>query len=381
VAFVFQDGGEGVGETFLLAALVCVQRWWRDGGVAWAVGTGVSVGLMMATKESALLFVAVAAAAWVATARSWPAKRGLGRDVSFAVVAALAVAVGFYSSFGSHLAGVRDAMAAVVNGLGRATGPSGHEKPWWYYARLFAWQRSGGVVFEQISFSLLALIGAVVGFRSLNGGDALARPGHQAVVSPDHGRDAHAAKLPGTQLLRWSAIYTLVIAVTLSLTPYKTPWHAVQLVPAMALLAAGALAAMPVMWLAVAVGVGALGMQCYQVNQVAFAYPAAERNPYADVHSSPDVLKFRGLADAALAVSPGRPVRVISEEYWPLPWYFRGLPDVGYWSAPPENCDGALVVTSANLAPAVRSRLHGTYRESFLGLRPGFVCVVFTPSS
>ena len=32
-------------------------------------------------------------------------------------------------------------------------------------------------------------------------------------------------------------------------------------------------------------------------------------------------------------------------------------------------------------AEAVRARLRHPYRESFLGLRPGFVCIVFTPES
>jgi hypothetical protein len=52
---------------------------------------------------------------------------------------------------------------------------------------------------------------------------------------------------------------------------------------------------------------------------------------------------------------------------------------VGFWPAPPTDCDGALVIASAAQAAAVRERLRGTYRESFLGLRPGFLCVVFTP--
>jgi hypothetical protein len=69
---------------------------------------------------------------------------------------------------------------------------------------------------------------------------------------------------------------------------------------------------------------------------------------------------------------------VISEEYWPLPWYLRGLTRIGFWSAPPDDCDGVLVITSATQADAVRSKLHGRYRESFLGLRPGFLCVLFT---
>jgi hypothetical protein len=52
---------------------------------------------------------------------------------------------------------------------------------------------------------------------------------------------------------------------------------------------------------------------------------------------------------------------------------------VGYWTYPPVDCDGALVFASADLADAVRARLRGRYQESSLGLRPGFVLVVFTP--
>jgi hypothetical protein len=37
------------------------------------------------------------------------------------------------------------------------------------------------------------------------------------------------------------------------------------------------------------------------------------------------------------------------------------------------------VIVSATQADAVRAKLRGSYRESFLGLRPGFVCILFTP--
>jgi predicted membrane-bound mannosyltransferase len=68
----------------------------------------------------------------------------------------------------------------------------------------------------------------------------------------------------------------------------------------------------------------------------------------------------------------------VSEEYWPLPWYLRGLPGVGYWSTPPADCDAPLLIVSATQAEAVRARLHGSYRTALLGLRPGFICVVYT---
>lgn len=122
-----------------------------------------------------------------------------------------------------------------------------------------------------------------------------------------------------------------------------------------------------------------LALQLWQVRLAVYRYPADQRNPFAYAHSSTDVLKYRPLAEAALARHPAGAIRVISEEYWPLPWYFRGLQRTGYWSTPPADCDGALIITSAGQAAAVRAHLHGDYRESFLGLRPGFVCVLFTP--
>jgi len=116
-----------------------------------------------------------------------------------------------------------------------------------------------------------------------------------------------------------------------------------------------------------------------QTRLTSFLRPADGRNPWAYVHSSRDVLKFRPLAEAARATRPGEPIRVISEEYWPLPWYFRGLPDVGYWTEAPADCGGALVIASVAQAESVRARLGRPARESFVGLRPGFLCVVFSP--
>jgi predicted membrane-bound mannosyltransferase len=159
----------------------------------------------------------------------------------------------------------------------------------------------------------------------------------------------------------------------------------VHFVPAMAILAAGALAAVNRLptgrFVAAALAIAVLGMLGKQTRLVAFQRPADARNPYAYVHSSPDVMKIRQLAEEALARSPDQPIRVVSEEYWPLPWYLRGLPRVGFWTTPPEDCDGALVITSTTQGEAVRAKLRGHYRESILGLRPGVLCIVFTPES
>jgi hypothetical protein len=335
--------------TFTLGALYCAQQWWRRGNLSWAIGAGACAGLMQATKANAPLFLFAAGIALLATRPTPPVSLNRLRAATMAFAAALFVVLVFYSSFGTHLTGLRDAIAVYGPAARHVAGASGHEKPWWYYLRLFGWHREGGLFWQQIGFSVLAIAGTIVAFPSRN------------------------------RFLRWAAIYTAVVALALSLTPYKTPWHAVHFVPGLSLLAAGALTFLSRAWLAVALTAAVLFLQFTQTKLVAFLRPADARNPYAYVHSSPDVLKFRALADAALARTPTGVIRVISEEYWPLPWYFRGLSQVGYWTTPPDDCDGALIITSADLADAVRARLHGHYRESFLGLRPGFVCIVFTP--
>jgi uncharacterized protein (TIGR03663 family) len=325
---------------FTLGAFVCGQTWWRRGGLWWAGALGLMAGLMLATKASALVYTAAALLALATCGRD---RRIVWRDLGLAGCVALLVATAFYSSFGGNPAGLRDALVTPFGMLARVGGgESGHEKPWWYYARLFVWQRNGGYLWDQTVFILPALIGLAVAWR--RGG-----------------------------LARFIAVYTLAVAVLLSLTPYKTPWQVVNVVPGLCGMAAVALTCRSVA-LAVSAGlIVSLGLG-WQTRQAVFQRPADERNPYAYVHTVPDMLKVPALA----AEAPPGAVKVIGREYWPLPWYLRARSEAGYWAEPPADCDGALVFASVEEAETVRARLKDRYQESFLGLRPGVLIVVFT---
>lgn len=341
--------------TFTLGALVSVKRWWDAGSLWAAVGGGFCVGLMLATKSTAPLFLVAALLAGISVRSEKPASSRIVRDAWLALATALLVAALLYSSFGTHFAGIGDAIRAYGFAAHRVSANSGHEKPWWYYFQLFGWSQSGGLLWQQLAFSALAAFGGAL----------------VLVAAP-------VERTAKTALARRALLYTAVLALAMSAAPYKTPWHAIHWVPGLAILAAAGLSFLPRWWTALFLAVIVLWSQALQARLAVFQRPADERNPYAYVQSAPDVLKFRPLVDRVLASEPNGIIRVISEEYWPLPWYFRGLDHVGYWNSSPSDCDGAVVITSTALAESVRSKLRDRYDETYLGLRPGFLCVVFT---
>lgn len=341
---------------FTLGALAAGVRWWRGGGRVWAVVAGVCVGLMLATKATAPLLLAAIVAAVVLAGRGPELVARLRRDaagIGIALGCALLVAAAFYSSFGSHAAGLRDALDSYGLILGRvAGGATGHEKPWWYYAGLFVFSAQGGYVWDQTLFLLVAVAGFVSAWIP---------------------RTAGVAANPRWE--RFFAAWAALLVLLFSVPAYKTPWMVVNLLPGLCLLAAIALGRLrPAAGGPLAAAV--LLLLGWQAWQGAFFRPADPRNPLAYVHTSPDLRRLAELA----ALAPAGPVKVISREHWPAPWYLRARPDVGYWAEPPSDCDGALVIASADLAEDVQARLRGKYTTRFLGLRPGFVFVVFSPT-
>lgn len=333
--------------TFTLLAWWGGGNWWRSERTGWALVAGTGVGLMLATKASAVVFILLSLGAVFAADRRGARPWRHWRPMVGAGVTALAVAAILYSSLGRHWSGAVDALATFSPmGVKAFAGTSGHEKPWWYYGSLFLFQQNDGYLWDQSGFILLAVAGAF------------------------------GAWWGGNRQVRFASAYVALLALVLSVTPYKTPWVAVNFLPGLCLLAGAALVRWrwPVAVLVGAVVVVELG---WQTRQAVFLRPADPRNPYAYQHAGPDVLKFAALAAAA----PAGAVKVIGPEYWPLPWYLRSRPEVGYWKTPPEDCDAALVIVSVEQADAVRARLRGDYRSAMLGLRPGFVFAVFIRES
>jgi uncharacterized protein (TIGR03663 family) len=144
-----------------------------------------------------------------------------------------------------------------------------------------------------------------------------------------------------------------------SLIPYKTPWLMLSFVVPMAIAGGYAIQALArKSWLgwrapapALAVAVLAVVIGLYQSGVLNFRSYDDDRYPYVYAHTHRD---FHALVSelGRLAEREGNKkinVTVASPEHWPMPWYFRDNPNVGYVGSVAERYD-------PNTAPVVIGR-------------------------
>ena len=66
-------------------------------------------------------------------------------------------------------------------------------------------------------------------------------------------------------------------------------------------------------------------------------------------------------------------------EQWPLPWYLRAMPHVGYWTAPgdPLSLQAPVLVASMNHTAVLDGVLGDRYVSEFFGLRPEVLLTLY----
>jgi uncharacterized protein (TIGR03663 family) len=365
---------------FSFGALLAACRYLRAPGVTPALLGGVCAGLMFATKETApialgCMLLALALAHLVERRRgeSLPpiGTASSGQHVLLSLLAAGLVSSVLFSSFLSHPAGIGDAVRAYGIYYERAGALSRHGHAWHYYLDLLIHFPSRGTPFWTEGLILvLAVFGGAAGF----------------VAKGVPGADSRA--------LRFLAFYTLLLLVTYSAIPYKTPWCVLGVLQGLILLAgAGAvllvrsvrgIAARALVCLLLGTAAVHLGWQAFSGS---FRFASDPRNPYVYAHTGTDVFAIVGrLKDLARAHPDGSSVAVqviTRENLWPLPWYLRSFPNVAWSngvadqgpSAPvilvSPDMEPALVTKLYDLPPPGERELYVTIFEQPVELRPG----------
>jgi len=182
----------------------------------------------------------------------------------------------------------------------------------------------------------------------------------------------------------FTAFWSMGILAAYSLVPYKTPWLALSIVLPFVVMGGYGLEQLYARWnqrmlaqalLAVAV-LGAAG----QAIDLSFHSYDDESQPYSYAHTRRD---FLNLVNEIQAIAAGNPagkdigITVMSPEHWPLPWYLRDYPNVGYWGKVVDTTQ-PLILAHENQKAEVEQRFGDKYREiSEHDLRPGNRLVLY----
>lgn len=362
---------------FTLGMLASGWRYAHTKRPAWLVLSGVCAGLMIASKETAVLAFAACGAALGLTL-FWT-RRVDGRLLNLRPLwnrklVALALAVGiltaclFLSGFLSNPVGPLDYLRSYTPWLNRAQGTDLHRHPWHYYLHLLTWWREGrGPVWSEGLIVGLAVVGMV------------------AAMLPQKMLPQKRFRVEGAvSFARFITFYTLTLTALYSLIPYKTPWCVLSFLSGMILMAgisASALidlapgrptkAAVGFLLLA---GCAQLGWQSYRTSYLTFT---DARNPYVYAQPVPDMENLASRVEALSHSDPKRDQMVIKvfsvdNYYWPLPWYLRRFPNIGYWNEVPLDADAPVVLASPEFDDQLQKRLNDTHlMHGYFGVRPG----------
>jgi uncharacterized protein (TIGR03663 family) len=364
---------------FTFAVFGYGYRYTRNKSIKWALSTGIFVGLCHATKETSIIAFGSMLLALLLTLLLHRRQRGPAFDTKrivnpWHIVAAGATAVIvsalFYSSFLTNADGILDSLRAYVASFYRA-GESGlHTHPWYYYLKMLIYSRyAGGPAWSEGLIVFLAVAGFVV---------AITKRGEVAA---------------GSHLLRFIAFYTLIMTVSYSLIPYKTPWCLLGFLHGMIILAAVGVVAViklapnalarTIIGLLLAASGAHLAWQAYLGSYKYYASPA---NPYVYAHTSPDIYTIEQRVKDMAAVHPdGRktPIQIICPEhdYWPLPWYLRSFSKVYWWGEIGESeLPAPIIIAPPSLKPALleffdrpppgKKNLYVPLFDTYVELRP-----------
>ena len=362
---------------FTLGIVVAALRFHETGAGTYLLLAFASAAMLFATKETAFISLGTLGLAWLSAylwvrlvgggsarggERSGLAKFASGGQAPSVVFGALSLFallwVLFYSSFFTYWKGVFwDSFKAFD--IWSKTGMSAfHEKPAHTYVK---W-----LLEEESPIFLLACAGACLALfeRRMN------------------------------RFAVFVCAWAFGLLAAYSLIKYKTPWLVLSFVVPMCV-AGGyflqALARRGRAWTTVgsALACAAVAVCLYQTVVINFFKYDDDSYPYVYSHTRREAVEMvREVERAGERAGTKQPaVSIVSPEYWPMPWYFRDNPRVGYTSqvAPSYDPRTTLVVigrksetASEDQSAKLRATLGSDYVEvGTYALRPGVELILF----
>jgi uncharacterized protein (TIGR03663 family) len=351
---------------FFTLGILTAWLWYRETGRPhYLMLASASAGMLFATKETWIITTAVWLIAipctlvWLrmikgSDSAKGPSRRAAGdqrdpADVrkSYWKAVGIFVAIGvlFYSSFFTNPRGILDSVLTFT--YWTKTGKNGiYNREWSTYLE-WMWR-------EEAPILVLGFLGALV---------ALFRAPRRETV--------------------FSAFWTVGIIAAYSLVPYKTPWLALSLILPLVLMTGYLINELyqPGLRAFIFVLAGiATSIALYQAIDVSFVHYDDDSYAYVYGHTERDFLSLVSEIEDIAGHNPAKEkigISVFSPTHWPLPWYLRDYPNVGYYGHPVPTNEPIVIALQAQV-PEVERQLGENYRRfSTHVLRPGNTLVMF----
>ncbi len=285
----------------------------KSGNLLWSVLLGLSVGMMIATKETWIISLAgLVIAILIGGDQKNLLHFVISKRFLVAFGAMLVVVITFFSSFYTHFQGLTDMLVTYGTYLDRAGTEDLHRHPWYYYLELLGGNPGPGITWTEAPILLLAALGVYF---------LLTAPKEDPLVMK----------------IRIFGIFSLFQLAIYSALPYKTPWNLLSLYVGIIFLAGyGIINLLKIMESKVLkVGVSALfGLISIQLTGQTFSeyrHPADPSNPWVYGHTAGDFHQVVHTIDS-MAMDGSTYIEVIfpGNDYWPFPWYLRNYENVAY---------------------------------------------------
>jgi uncharacterized protein (TIGR03663 family) len=346
---------------FTLGIVVAGLRFYDTRNPTWLVLASASAALLFATKETAMISVAVLLIAFALTHAyrrlfpktvaqpSFKGRRPLRENAfrkfidefgktNLAISAAIAIAVFlflnvlFYSSFFRNSQGVYDALKTFQ--IWTKTGQTAHVHPfltyvWWLFRQE----------------SPLLFLGVIGGFV--------------VVLQPKN------------SLSLFSALWAFGLLAAYSLIPYKTPWLVLNFIPPLALVAGYVIQQI---WeldhrqirMVATVLVIAVGVSAYQTIDLNFINYDNDDSYYVYVyaHTRRGTLDLLRNAEQLARERDGEQtgITIVSPDYWPLPWYLRDYKRTAYFGDMAQSTE-PLIIAREDQKPKMEANFGELYRQ------------------
>ena len=365
---------------FTLGAIGTGFRYLKTRNIKWILLTGLFLGLMHATKETCILtfgafFLSIIFTSFLNKKKETNSYLTLTSNklqhlILMGVVAFMISAL-FYSSFLTHFPGILDSFKTYITYIHRAGQNDLHTHPWYYYLQLLTYYKVGtGPAWSEALIIILVITGVFRVFRKkeILGGNI--------------------------QFYRFIAFYTIILTLTYSIIPYKTPWSMLSFFIAMILMAGLGAAYIvrqqsKVYLRALLIFLIFLGSMhlLYQAWSLSYKYDASPSNPYVYAHTSSDIFDISTRIKEVALVSPNGNETYIEvictgDDYWPLPWYLRSFPNIGWWSKVDFEVPASPIIIATpevepdvlhklyNIPPPGKKNLYLPLFDSYTELRP-----------